>query len=261
MNIKKVIAKCGSLIPIRTYLNDSVARDILTNFQACPQGSCFANNVIEARKDLQIIIPAYNAEKYIGECLKSVLCQKTKYSVLATVINDGSTDNTAEVIENIVRGFGGKIEIEVISQENRGFSGARNAGLKTIKGKYIMFLDSDDILPDNTIEIMIDAAYRDNTDIVQGSWYEFDDMHRTENIVSSDQLSGYPWGKIYKAEVLQNFQFPEGYWFEDTPITFILTALSYRHKTITDVIYGYRLNPNGIQRGQAIIKSQLILIG
>lgn len=115
MNIKKVIAKCGSLIPIRTYLNDSVARDILTNFQACPQGSCFANNVIEARKDLQIIIPAYNAEKYIGECLKSVLCQKTKYSVLATVINDGSTDNTAEVIENIVRGFGGKIEIEVIS--------------------------------------------------------------------------------------------------------------------------------------------------
>lgn len=195
MNIKKMIAKCGSLIPIRTYLNDSVAREILTNFQACPQGSCFANNVIEARKDLQIIIPAYNAEKYIGECLKSVLCQKTKYSVLATVINDGSTDNTAEVIQNIVRG-GGKIEIEVISQENRGFSGARNAGLKTIKGKYIMFLDSDDILPDNTIEIMIDAAYRDNTDIVQGSWYEFDDMHRTENIVSSDQLSGYPWGKI-----------------------------------------------------------------
>lgn len=246
MNIKKVIAKCGSLIPIRTYLNDSVAREILTNFQACPQGSCFANNVIEARKDLQIIIPAYNAEKYIGECLKSVLCQKTKYSVLATVINDGSTDNTAEVIQNIVRGGGGKIEIEVISQENRGFSGARNAGLKTIKGKYIMFLDSDDILPDNTIEIMIDAAYRDNTDIVQGSWYEFDDMHRTENIVSSNQLSGVPWGKIYKAEVLQNFQFPEGYWFEDTPITFILTALSYRHKTITDVIYGYRLNPNGI---------------
>ena len=72
------------------YLNDSVAREILTNFQACPQGSCFANNVIEARKDLQIIIPAYNAEKYIGECLKSVLCQKTKDSVLATVINDGS---------------------------------------------------------------------------------------------------------------------------------------------------------------------------
>lgn len=53
-----------------------MARDILTNSQACPQGSCFANNVIEARKDLQIIIPAYNAEKYIGECLKSVLCQK-----------------------------------------------------------------------------------------------------------------------------------------------------------------------------------------
>ena len=107
MNIKKVIAKCGSFIPIRTYLNDSAARDILTQFRTCPKGSCFANNVIDAKSDLQIIIPAYNVEKYIGECLKSVLCQKTKYSVLATIVNDGSTDNTAEVIENIVHGFGG----------------------------------------------------------------------------------------------------------------------------------------------------------
>lgn len=50
MNIKKMIAKCGSLIPIRTYLNDSVAREILTNFQACPQGSCFANKCYRGQK-------------------------------------------------------------------------------------------------------------------------------------------------------------------------------------------------------------------
>lgn len=103
MNVKKVIAKCGSFIPIRTYLNDGKARDVLIRFQASPKGICFANNVIEVQNDLQIIIPAYNVEKYIGECLKSVLSQKTKYSVLATVIDDGSTDNTAEIIENIAR--------------------------------------------------------------------------------------------------------------------------------------------------------------
>ncbi len=75
--------------------------------------------------------------------------------------------------------------------------------------------------------------------------------------MSSNQLSGVPWGKIYKAEVLQNFQFPEGYWFEDIPITFILTALSYRHKTITDVIYGYRLNPNGITAREGYYKKSV----
>lgn len=246
MNIKKVIAKCGSLIPIRTYLKDSTARDILTQFRTCPKGSCFANNVIDVKSDLQIIIPAYNVEKYIGECLKSVLCQKTKYNVLATIVNDGSTDNTAEIIENIVHGFQGGIEIEVISQRNHGLSGARNAGLQIIKGKYIMFLDSDDVLPDNAIDIMIEAAQKDNTDIVQGRWYDFDDSHQIENVVSSNRISGVAWGKIYKAEVLQNFQFPEGYWFEDTPITFILAALPYQHKTIADTVYGYRLNPNGI---------------
>lgn len=75
--------------------------------------------------------------------------------------------------------------------------------------------------------------------------------------MSSNQLSGVPWGKIYKAEVLQNFQFPEGYWFEDIPITFILTALSYRHKTIIDVIYGYRLNPNGITAREGYYKKSV----
>lgn len=108
-----------------------------------------------------------------------------------------------------------------------------------------MFLDSDDILPDKATEIMIDAAHRDNTGIVQESWYEFYDTHRIEYIVSSDQLSEYPLGKIYKAEVLQNFQLSLRYCFEDTPISFILAELSYRHKTITNVIYDYRLNPNG----------------
>lgn len=69
-----------------------------------------------------------------------------------------------------------------------------------------MFLDSDDILPDKATEIMIDVAHRDNTGIVRGSWYESYDTHRIKNIVSSAQLSEYLWGKIYKAEVLQNFQ-------------------------------------------------------
>lgn len=107
MNIKKMIARCGSFISFRTHLTDNVARDILMKYQECPKGSCFTNNVIKLEKDVQIIIPVYNGARYIGECLKSVLCQKTKYNALVTVINDGSTDNTLEVIESVVHGYGG----------------------------------------------------------------------------------------------------------------------------------------------------------
>lgn len=66
------------------------------------------------------------------------------------------------------------------------------------------------------------------------------------NIVEAKKLSGYPWGKLFKAEILENFKFPEGYWFEDTPISFILYGKEYSSKCISNVVYGYRLNPNGI---------------
>lgn len=62
----------------------------------------------------------------------------------------------------------------------------------------------------------------------------------------ADQPSGFPWGKIYKAEILEHFQFPEGYWFEDTPISFILYGKKYNFSVIPNVVYGYRLNPEGI---------------
>lgn len=149
---------------------------------------------------------------------------------------------------------GSEICIRVITQNNRGHSGARNAALFNIEAKYIMFLDSDDILPKDSISIMLDKAFITDADILQGSWYSFDDKKVSENILeekvfkgeTSGYVSGYPWGKLYKSSVLKNFQFPEGYWFEDTPVTFILAAMPIKIVTIKDIIYGYRLNPNGI---------------
>jgi glycosyltransferase involved in cell wall biosynthesis len=151
-------------------------------------------------------------------------------------------------------GGGSEICIRVITQNNRGYSGARNAALSNIEAKYIMFLDSDDILPKDSISIMLDKAFITDADILQGSWYSFDDKKVSEKILeekvfkdgTSGYVSGYPWGKLYKSSVLKNFQFPEGYWFEDTPVTFILAAMPIKIVTIKDIIYGYRLNPNGI---------------
>lgn len=149
---------------------------------------------------------------------------------------------------------GQNICTKVIRQNNKGYSGARNTGLSHIEAKYVMFLDSDDILPKDTISTMLDKAILTDADILQGSWYSFDDKNERETILeegvfevgTNGYVSGYPWGKLYKSAVLKNFQFPENYWFEDTPLTFILAAMPIKVVCIGDIIYGYRLNPNGI---------------
>lgn len=117
-----------------------------------------------------------------------------------------------------------------------------------------MFLDSDDILPPNTIKLMLDIAYKNNLDILQGSWYSFNKIKRENTILENGEgenrkvnyISGYPWGKIFKYSVLKNYQFPEGFWFEDTPISFMIAALPVRIATTENTVYGYRLNPDGI---------------
>ena len=98
--------------------------------------SCISSNVIEYIYDLQIIIPAYNVEHYISNCLDSVLSQKTKYKILVTVINDGSRDDTYKVLKQYEKDK----RLEIINQKNKGFSGARNTGLRHIKAKYLFWI-------------------------------------------------------------------------------------------------------------------------
>lgn len=251
--MKYLLKKCNVLCTAVSKMGEKDARKCLNEFSTCPQGTCSSVNKIDIEYDLQIVVPAYNAEKYVRECLDSIMNQKTQYRVLVSCVNDGSTDNTAVVLAEIPRKIG-NIELEVMNQKNRGYSGARNAALKVLKGQYIYFVDSDDVLPDNTIEKLLDAAYETDADILQGSWYTFSEGVKENNIVEREGIlednrgafSGYPWGKLFKYTVLEKFRFPEGYWFEDTPISFILAALPLRFAAVKEIVYGYRLNPEGI---------------
>lgn len=253
-SVKKLLSKAK--VPIKSKMSTEEAYSILNTCSSKPKGTCYTTNKIVNTYDLQIVIPAYNVEKYIKECLDSVCGQHPKYKTLVTIINDGSTDKTGQILTDITsKNWGGsEICIEIIEQKNKGLSGARNTALSNIKAKYVMLLDSDDILPENTISTMLDKAILTDADILQGSWYSFDNVEKNETILEEDgflpgtcgHLSGYPWGKLYKSSILKHFQFPEGYWFEDTPVTFILAALPIKIVSIKDIIYGYRLNPNGI---------------
>lgn len=255
--IKKKISRAAKLVPLISRMGVTEAISILDACSARPMGTCVANNNTEIEYDLQIIIPAYNVEKFIGECLDSVAAQRTQYKVLVTIVNDGSTDHTADIIDRYIVDEKLAFTTQIISQENRGLSAARNVGFQSIRGKYLMFLDSDDMLPPDAIDKMLNAAFIYDADILQGSWYDFIDsllppfqkhITKQEGLLTENQgiISGYPWGKLYKYTVMKHFQFPEGFWFEDTPISFILAAMPYRFAAIKDVVYGYRFNPNGI---------------
>lgn len=229
------------------------AEILLNTIKKNPRNSCICqNNVAETPQyDLQIIVPAYNVERYIKECLDSVLSQNTSFSYIVKVINDGSTDNTTKILET----YQNEEHIEIIHQKNRGLSGARNTGLKEINARYLMFLDSDDKLAPGAIESLMKMSQETDADIIEGSYLKFYGSlitkryrHADEKQSSANKLYGFAWGKVYKSHLFANIQFPEGYWFEDTSCTLILHPLAKKVSTISQCVYCYRTNFKGISR-------------
>ena len=111
---------------------------------------------------VSIIVPAYNTEKYINKCLTSLINQTYK-NIEIIVVNDGSTDNTKEIVENFAYSDD---RIKLFNIENSGVSNARNFAIKNSTGNYIAFVDSDDYISSNYIEIMLSCALEINLDLV-----------------------------------------------------------------------------------------------
>jgi len=209
-------------------------------------GSCLCKNEIASEKEqvnLEIIIPVYNAEKYVAESIDSALNQKTEYSYRVIIVNDGSTDSSADIINR----YSHDSRVRIIHQENRGFSGARNRALEHIGGEYVTFLDSDDRLPDGAIEKLLRTAYEGNYDIVGGGYIRFDgSKFMSKTIPRQGQLYGFPWGKVYKADLWNNYKFPEKYWFEDTVFAMVIHDYAKKKTSIQEVVYEYRVNRKSI---------------
>lgn len=111
---------------------------------------------------VSIIIPVYNVEKYLAECLDSAIRQSHSNKEII-IINDGSTDNSAEIIAEFQRNYN---NITVVTTKNQGLSLARNTGLEKANGDYIIFLDSDDWLEKETLASCLNAVKKHNADIV-----------------------------------------------------------------------------------------------
>ena len=122
---------------------------------------------------ISVVIPVYNTEKYIGVCLASIFGQ-TFQDFEVIVVDNGSTDNSLAVMKNFEQEFGEKLKISRIEFNEGGPSAAHNKGLSHSRGKYVYFMDSDDLIVENTLEILYNYAEKSNADVVHmDNYWEF----------------------------------------------------------------------------------------
>lgn len=168
-----------------------------------------------------VIIPAYNAEKYIRKCIESVLSQKYKQFFIL-VVNDGSTDNTEKIVMDYVKDNPEKIFL--YTKENGGISDARNSGIKRTKTKYVTFLDSDDYLDSNYLDLLIKAAEKNNADMVCSGQFKISEDGHILNTISYHPTNEKCLtrrlnisGKLYNVDYLNkwNIRFPKGKTYEE----------------------------------------------
>ena len=202
--------------------------------------------------DVSIIVPVWNNDKYIEECIDSLLNQRTKVSYEIIAINDGSTDSSLDKLNKY------KDEIIIIDKKNTGPGDTRNIGIKKAKGKYLMFVDSDDYVANDFIDKMYYTITKTQSDIVICDFYR---VHRDKTITYLNKgkegayLKGninevlcmdfHSCNKIFTKEVIGKLKYPKGMFYED--VVFISEVLLQANKIvkINNPLYYYRDNENG----------------
>ena len=233
---------------------------------------------------ISVIVPVYNCEKYLKDCLLSIFHQTYKdFEIVA--VNDASTDHSADILEQMSREYSNLITVNL--PKNLGLSAARNAGMDQATGDYICYVDSDDTIQSNYLEVLYNAAIANQADLVIGDYREVDanlnsftyetlngkllserDKKRQsdcykDGIVSIEELterfsvsyldhyaiaSVVAWNKLMKADIAKANRFKEGYIHEDE--FWIMPLLLSCEKIVwtSQVVYNYRIREGSITR-------------
>ena len=208
-------------------------------------------------KDLiTIIIPVYNVELYLNRCIESVINQTYK-DIEIILINDGSTDNSEEICNKYAKR---DKRISVINKKNGGLSDARNVGIDYSSGNYLFFLDSDDWLSKNAIEILYNNIIKYNADISIGTLkdvFSFDKLvysnykdlvslyskeEALENLMYMHGFGNSACGKLFKSSLFNNIRFPYRKLYEDLATVYKIFSKSDKAVLIDSEIYFYYQN-------------------
>ena len=216
------------------------------------------NNTIKEKTIMvSVIVPIYNVEEYLEECLESIRNQ-TYTNIEVILVNDGSTDGSREICESYCEK---DIRFRLINQENQGQSVARNRGVKESVGQYIMFVDSDDVVNTDVLEVLLPYMKTD-VDIVECEMtrekeafflnkiptivFEGNSKEAILNCIAFRAVKFCAFTKLYRREIVEKIPFLEGYIYED-----VFTGINYlkhiRKIVVVDYIgYYYRIRPNSI---------------
>ena len=210
---------------------------------------------------VSVIVPVYNVLPYIREALGSLINQS--YSHLEILlIDDGSTDGSGEVCDE----YRSDPRVQVIHQENKGLSGARNTGLDRMHGEYVAFLDPDDAFHPQMIEMLRNALYDTEAEIATCSYANcmtdgklgensaeeliLPDACLTAAQVLNRMIAGSyshsVWDKLYKSTLWKDIRFPEGFVYEDVRTSFRIIEKASFIRTIPNCLYYHRIRPGSI---------------
>ena len=199
---------------------------------------------------ISIIVPVYNAEEYLDRCLNSIIHQTYK-NLEIILINDGSTDKSLDIC-NRYKMMDSRVK--VINQENQGVSCCRNKGINISSGKYIGFVDSDDVIDKDMYRILYDALIKYNCDIACCKYlkfnkdYKFNYSNQTKCynrldsiklLLQEKEITNFLWDKLFKRELFNNISFKNGKIFEDLDIMYKLFDKIDRLVVNDSILYGY----------------------
>lgn len=198
--------------------------------------------------DLSIVIPVYNAEKFLCKCLDSIVNQETSFSYEVICVNDGSTDNSLNILNRYAEE--NSDIVRVVDQPNGGISSARNKGIELARGRFVGFIDNDDFVEPNYIQLCMTRATATDSDIVQPGLIEeltngavLSKSNKNDAIIDNidvsakPNLSGYVWNGVIRKSLFEKVRFPDGFWYEDMIMVMLLFRLCKRIAVIHDHLY------------------------
>lgn len=220
---------------------------------------------------ISVIVPVYNTEQYLVECLESILKQ-TYSNIEVILVDDGSIDSSGNICDQFARNDS---RIRVFHKKNEGVAVARNFGIQHSNGEYVVIVDSDDVAVDRMIEVLYTQIKEKNADIAIGNYYIYDesdgnfyfyvtDQDYCVEVLSSQELidrqeGAWRWNstafmlttfKLYKKVLFNDVSFTHGRRFDDEASTHRLFLRSKKTVFINDNIYLYRRRSGSIMRSK-----------
>lgn len=257
------IARRGYEKAIRSHTWKNRALDVMEIVDDSIEWLESARQVSDYRKvSVSVIVPVYNAESTLVECL-SGLVNQTLGSIEIIIVNDCSTDGSGDILQRCKLQYPDKVFV-INSEKNVGPGGARNIGIQNAHGEYIGFADSDDIIDISMFEKMYAKAVSGNYDIVDAGYYKEETDQcilytgdDCEGLLNADKRSklifgggGYIWSKLFRAGLLleNDKNFRENTILEDCDFMFEMFAKAKNIGTIQEVLYVYKYYETSISR-------------